>query len=381
MNERRLYRKYLLLALAALLTACTKEITYKGDAFDPLLVVSSNICADSTICCYLTATTSTLGDYPLDSLYQRSKNYVSDASLRLRINGGEWLPTTYHNNGYIAEGIQAKAGDKIDLQVEHNGYGKATVTEQVPEKPIVSAIHTTDKYPIANDSGWAQFALDIAPYQPMDSAYIGIRLVGGSCICVKQQVKYYAERAIDEEGHPYYIDYYDTIPVRDTVALNYLYTSGKQWNMYLNNHAPETSYYGAARGEWLYLSTAEAHKGLSIEMFAEHSWDYERIIGIDSIEVQNLQLEIRTLSLDYIRYLTTFERNNGRSGYIRLPSFAEYDDQYDGEEEDYDIIEELLELLAELSILGNQEGIPIYSNVDGALGCMRAYTTQEVKVY
>lgn len=369
-----------ILLLAVLLTACRKEITYDGDAFDPLLVVSSNMCADSALCCYLTATTSTYGDFPTDSLYQRSKNYVTDATVQMRINGGAWLPTTYKDNRYMVEGVQAQAGDRIDLKVENSGYDKASATEQVPEKLTITAVHTADRYPVANDSGWVQFALDIAPYSAEDSAYIGIKLIGGSFICVKQKVQRVSERVDDGAGHFYYTDRYDTTAVRDTVALNYLYSSGERWNMYLNNHALGSPYYGVDKGEWMYLSTAQAREGLSLDLFAEHCWDYEQIAGLDSIEVQNLQLEIRTFSLNHIRYLTTIERNKGRSGYIRLPSFTEYDDQYDDEEE-FDIIEELLELLAELSMLGGQEGVTIYSNVDGAIGCVRAYTTQTVEVY
>ena len=145
--------------------SCENEIEYHGDNEKQQLVISADMAAGTQPACYVCSTTPTLGNVQLDTVWyervysdghteryyrmEHSRAFLSDASVRMRFNEGDWHTAVYNTDSkqYLVSGYTLSAGDRIELEVNHTTLGTATATQTVPKPVTVSAIHTTDLYP------------------------------------------------------------------------------------------------------------------------------------------------------------------------------------------------------------------------------------------
>lgn len=374
--------------------SCQDEIEYKGGNEKQQLVISADMAAGQQPACYVCSTTPTLGKVQLDTVwYERTysdgtteryyrrehpRAFLSDASVRMRFNDGEWHTAAYDTDSkqYLVADYTLSTGDRIELEVNHSALGTATATQTVPKPITVSAIHTTDLYPAFTEKGWVWFALDLDAYTGDDNALVGVRINSGAFTCKAKKEVRHEEKVYDEDrGYTYTKVSRDTIVVLDTVPLTFLYAEGDMWNIPLNLRAMGCQYYGAMRPNYLYFPAAQLKHGKRIALFADQDWD-NTTLWEDSLCLLNLSIDVDVFSYDYYVYRTSVVLSDDANLYdnYKLPTNYEYDEKY---EYDDNYIEDII---TEIGSLGNQEGIQIYSNVDGGIGHFATYTPTQLTI-
>lgn len=368
--------------------SCENEIEYHGDNEKQQLVISAEMAAGTQPACYVCSTTPTLGNVQLDTVWyertysdgtteryyrmEHTRAFLSDASVRMRFNEGDWHTAVYNTDSkqYLVSGYTLSAGDRIELEVNHTTLGTATATQTVPKPVTVSAIHTTDLSPEITENGWVQFALDIDAYTGEDNALVGIRIDSGAFTCLTTKKVRHEEKVYDEDlGYTHTNVTYDTITVLDTIPLTFLYGTGDMWNIALNGNAINRKYYGAEQPNYLYLPAAQLRQGKRIAIFADQYKDIN-ILEQDSLRLLNLSISVDVFSYDYYIYRTIIRLTQTTySYYERKPPTGVYYE--DGGGSDFDYIDEIL---SEITSLGGQEELQTYTNINGGIGHFATYT-------
>ena len=367
--------------------SCRREIEYKGGTDEQLLVVSADMEMGKNPACFVCSTTPTLGEIKLDTVWYENvysngdtvkyrhleppRLYLSDASVRMRFNNGEWHTATYdaEQKNYVVKDYTLAVGDYIELEVKHAELGTATAIQTVPAPVSVSAVHTTDLYPEITENGWAQFALDIDAYTYSPDALIGIRLNEGAFTAIVSREVRKEEKVYDEKyGYTYTRITYDTITVLDTIPFTHLYAEGDIWNIALNNRRGGCKYYGAKASRYLYIPASQLQQSRRIALFADQNRN-SHIVRQDSLRLLNLSIDVDVFSYDYYVYRTSVKLSQDEydSSDDKFPTGEMYDEKYDY---DGDYIEEII---ADIGSLGNQESIQIYSNINGGIGHLATY--------
>lgn len=373
--------------------SCENEIEYDNSNDKMQLVVSANIAAGQPVACYVNATTSTIGytekdtireyyiDNNGDTVYERyphtrqKKMYLPDAQVQMRINDGEWFNTAYDSQTRLYGATEILLpGDRVEMKAHHPDYGTASSTQVVPHPVKVNAVHTTDIYPEITPNGWVQFALDIEAYTGDMNSIIGIRIIDGSFTCRTTKQESHTEKYYNEKYNRYYTRHvYDTITVSDTVSLTSIYSKGDVWDLPVNYYAYGTKYYGANAPKYIYFYATELQQPKQIHLFADQNMP-SNVIQRDSLQLQHLSISIDVFSSDYRLYMTSVYADAYLG--IKLPTGESYNrDEDDGYTENY--IEYIIE---EITNLGDQEKVQIYTNVNGGLGCFAAYAPQSITI-
>ncbi len=374
--------------------SCETEIEYHGDNDKQQLVVSADMAAGGQPACYVCSTTPTLGKVQRDTVWyeqvyangdtdryyrmEHPRAFLSDASVRMRFNEGNWHNAVYHidRKQYLVTDYTLSAGDRIELEVNHATLGTATAVQTVPQPVTVSAVHTTDLYPEITEDGWVQFALDIDAYTGASDALVGVRIDSGAFTCLSTKEVRHEEKVYDgDRGCTYTQTTYDTVTVLDTVPLNFLYATGDMWNIALNGNAVNRKYYGAAQPNYLYLPAAQLRQGKRIALFADQDKDFN-ILRQDSLRLLNLSISVDVFSYDYYIYRTIIRQTQTTYSYYDLkPPTGVYYDSGDGPDFDY-----IDEILSEITSLGNQEGLQTYTNINGGIGCFATYAPTQLTI-
>lgn len=373
--------------------SCENEIAYKESTGTQQLVISADMATGSFPSCFVCATTPTLGTVPQDTVWEeeinsqgdtvrysttvRQRAFLSDAAVRMCFNDGDWIPAQYdsRNQCYTIPTHIVSEGDRIGLEVEHTALGKATAVQTVPPAPAIRAIHTTDLYPEITPNGWVQFTIDFVDYAGDTDDIIGIRLRQGAFACRTTREVSYEREESDAQSGTYTRIVYDTVTTSDTIPLTFLYGEGEVWNMALNHRSRGCKYYGAMTPCYLYLTATQLRQNSRIALFADQDRDY-RVLRQDSLCLLHLSLEVAAFSRDYYRYRATAgdawsEYNHGAA---KFPTGVEYDERYDYTSNDFE------DIISEIGSLGHQEGIQIYSNIEGGIGHFSTYTAIQVIV-
>ena len=134
--------------------SCRREIEYKGGTDEQLLVVSADMEMGKNPACFVCSTTPTLGEIKLDTVWYEKvysngdtvkyrhwgppRLYLSDSSVRMRFNNGEWHTATYdaEQKNYVVKDYTLAVGDYIELEVKHAELGTATAIQTVPVFPV-----------------------------------------------------------------------------------------------------------------------------------------------------------------------------------------------------------------------------------------------------
>ena len=374
--------------------SCQDEIEYKGGNEKQQLVISADMAAGQQPACYVCSTTPTLGKVQLDTVwYERTysdgttdryyrmehpRAFLSDASVRMRFNDGEWHTAAYDTDSkqYLVADYTLSVGDRIELEVNHADLGTATATQTVPLPVTISAVHTTDLYPEITENGWVQFALDIAPYTGASDAFVGIRLRSGAFTCLTTKEVRSKETGYDQQyGGTSANVTYDTVTVLDTVPLTFLYGTGEMWSNTLNTRAQVGKYYGVMSPNYLYLPVTQLAQPRRIALFADQDWNF-RILRQDSMRLLNLSIDVDVFSYDYCLYRALAETPGlYDDGLVKAPTGEDSGGGYDN---DYDYYVD--EILSGITSLGSQEGIQTYTNINGGIGHLGTYAPTQLTI-
>lgn len=353
---------YLLLIL---LTACDKTIDYKGGRDPDQLVVSAEIGAGEPVSCYITRTQFFLDEPLYDSIpeyeyirddYGRitdsvfsfirlveKPRYLSDAQVRMRVNGGRWFALAYNlaDNRYRSTDILSE-NDVVDIEVSHSAYGTATSTQVVPQKPDVQLVSSR----ITNRKT-VEITLGFGAYSGDPSSVIAISVPRGQ-ICYSYMGGY-------GDG--------DAEMVRDTTDLDLLYSQSPLFGELSNRQ--KAGYYGVRGRGMLFFSASKLSEPQQVTLLLEHY----RPISDEAFGLYTDSLCIRVAAYTYDYYIYRKSIGSGHSYLPSPPSLSgDLDDDFDFSIDDV------------LDGLGEQEKVQVYTNIQGGVGHFTVFSSQEIDI-
>lgn len=283
-----------------------------------------------------------------ESRSEQGQAGVTDAHVSARINSGEWHticnyennPTyhlldsvTSHNSGLPLEPL-----DTIEITVTHASYPTAHVRQVLPGT-VSGRILYTD----IMKEGWASVVLEIDPYQGNADDVIGIRLHGGSIMLANKNTS----------ATPMDVQYLD---------LCYLYATNAVFSELENIRIG--GYYGSTGTHCLFLPASALQEKVQITLFADGKWNDKGSKREEyfPVGISDLSLEVSAYTHDSYLYEQFTRQIQGVS--IAPP--------YGTPVNNGDMMQQMLEGIA--AMLGGQEMIPPFTNVEGGFGCVRFYT-------
>lgn len=292
----------------------------------------------------------------LDTKKNKDVSYVTDATVRMRINGGEWFPlscTDGHIYYSVPDGVTARLteDDIVDMEASHDTYGTITATQRVPHRADVSV----PNYHITKD-GWVMLDMQIGAYQGDTTDVITISMAPGF-------ISYSEELA-------------DSL-VREYAELQYLYSQDAIFDLVDNKRTPHGYYYDDPITGYLYIPASALREPRTISFFADR-YDIDGSETVKDVQLEELTIGVSVMTRD----LYLYEKSTAKviessqylsSFYVREPSGIESDAT-----DIYDIVQGYIDGMS--SVLGGQEGTQVYTNVVNGVGCFGALTTRTIDV-
>lgn len=280
---------------------------------------------------------------------------VTDAEVLVRANSGEWhrLYNTNESEIYnMADSLASAPAptiafhpyDTLEMQIVHPDYPAATIRQVLPA--MVNA-RILNSFPM--QEGWIAVMIEIDPYHGNPDDLIGIGLESGTAMMVNKQ------------------DNSDT----RTLDLEYIYTTATDF-AHAQNLQSE-GYYAGSKNEFLFLPASVLQDTLRLALFADgqrwndNYYNQQKRENYTPAGVTDLSLEMRAYTCD--SYLYEVFRRNVKEVHLPAP--------YGVPTANGNIVQEILDEIA--SALGGQEMIPPFTNVEGGLGCFRAYSSTIVR--
>ena len=230
--------------------------------------------------------------------------------------------------------------DTVEMYVSHPNYPAVSVRQVLPCKTEGRVVRC---YPM--QEGWIALDIELDPYHGNPDDMIGIGILLGSALMANKS---------------------DTADKQTEILnLEYLYSTSADFAQAQNLQSE--GYYAGSHGEFLFLPASALQDTLRLSLFAD-GWqlnnkrEYINRNNYYPVGIRDLTLEVRAYTHDSYLY-EVFRRN---STGVQLPPPSGVPTQ------NGNIVQEILEEIA--SALGGQEMIPPFTNVEGGLGCFRAYS-------
>lgn len=134
---KQVYKLFaLLLLIFACFISCEKDIEFKGDVTDPMLVMNALLTPDSVVSLHLSQSRFVLGEIA-------PFNYVDNAKVSLFVNGELKEQLSHIENGIYKGSYFPKTGDEIKIEITGDQFNKLTSRAVIPGKPHVAVTDST----------------------------------------------------------------------------------------------------------------------------------------------------------------------------------------------------------------------------------------------
>lgn len=333
MRKRQLYGLIWVLTLLTVLTGCEdifyREVDFQGETEPEMLVVTGNWFINTV------PTVLVSHSFFFDRTDKRKDDWIRDAEVHMRVNGQPY-DLSYQNDIYANYSMPPlRTGDTVEITASHPKYETVTARQVMPGQVrcTVSHVELLSTKQIA-------FQLDLDAYEGNEDDLIGIWASG--TIEGTWTGSYGAK-----ETHT------------EPITLNTLYSNDILFAGAEN--ASTEGYYGALPGYYLYFPASELREPKSIQLFVD-SDQLQWTRTYDSVRAK--QLEVRAMACTYSAY--RFEQSMRGSFYLKAlppPSHLPQSENF---------MEEIM--VAIQSMLGDQEPVQVYSNVEDGLGHVAAFS-------
>ena len=341
------YKIVLLMVAVVSLSGCRdmfyREVDFTVEGENEKIVVSSEYPIGESFSTRIYH--STLANQALSK--GESGTGVGDADVRVRANSGAWQrmyslsdKPFYYMKDSADQPVYFRPLDTVEMYVSHPRYPAVSVRQVLPGKTEGRVVRC---YPM--QEGWIALDIELDPYHGNPDDMIGIGILIGSALMANKS---------------------DTADKQTEILnLEYLYSTSADFAQAQNLQSE--GYYAGSHEEFLFLPASALQDTLRLSLFAD-GWqlnnkrEYINRNNYYPVGIQDLTLEVRAYTHDSYLY-EVFRRNT--TG-VMLPPPSGVPTQ------DGNIVQEILEEIA--SALGGQEMIPPFTNVEGGLGCFRAYS-------
>jgi len=303
-----------------LFAACEKEIRFKGEVTEPLLVLNGFARPDSLLVFRLTASSFFLEE--VDSFVT-----VKDAHLRLYVNGTYKEDLQFHPYGYYISSYRPKQGEVLSIEAEAPGFESIRAETLLPVVAELLKVDTSIN-PVGEEY---VFLYD---WDPETEDYI-IDTIG-------LYSNYQVSMTLSFRDPPGTSDYYRVV-VRHSYGIEYLdYYDFTVENFYT---AEMGDFLGPAETQNEYqIYTDELYNGKTVDLklsFGAYTYyDYEQEL-LNS--TTSIQVQLQNISPAYYLYLKTFSEYNNSIDFFSEP-------------------------------------IQVFSNVSGGMGLFGAYSSNVIEL-
>ena len=327
---------YIALFFCTILAGCEemfyRQIDFNGETEPERLVVTGNLLVG------LPPHIHVSHSFFFDRTDKNPLDWITDAQVSLSLNGQTYTLTyqpedcTYANLSMPA----LQPFDTVEIVATHPKYATATVRQIMPSQ-IRSTVASYELLPTHQIA----FRVDLDAYRGNPDDVIGIRANGA--LRITETRSYGGEEWPDTT-----YTYLNTIYSNDIVFAE-------------AENASTDGYFGA--GSFLYFPASALRKPKSILLFVDDTW--LRGTWLNHADVEAEMLEVTVISCTYSGY--RFDQSTRSSYYMKsLPTPSHLP-------ENTNIMEEIA--VAIQSALGDQEPVQVYTNVDGGLGHIAAYSS------
>ena len=325
---------YMMLLLLTVMTGCEemfyREVDFQGETEPEMLVVTGNW--------FLNAVPTVLvaHSFFFDRTDKSQNDWIRDAEVQLRVNGQPYELRCHDDEVYADYTMPPlRTGDTVEITASHPKYETVRAREVMPGQVRCRVSHV-ELLPTKQIA----FQLDLDAYEGNEDDLIGIWASG--TIEGTWTGSYGAKQTYTE-------------PIRlNTVYSNDILFAGAE-------NASTEGYYGALPGYYLYFPASELREPKSIQLFVD-SDQLQWTRTYDSVRAK--QLEVRAMACTYSAY--RFEQSTRGSFYLKALPAPSHLPQSEN------IMEEIM--VAIQSMLGDQEPVQVYSNVEDGLGHVAAFS-------
>lgn len=270
-----------------------------------------------------------------------SKGEVTDASVSMRINHGEWMRlqnTNTNSNVYnkLNDSTYAphiEALDTVEVMVSHPDYPSVATREIMPAY-VKGRVVSWAMQP----NFWMDITLELEPYQGNADDVLAFAFTEGLFVLSRASIA-------NDAG------------IQDSIPVNGIYSTDAIFAESLNLSV--AGYYGAPSNQPLFFPASELQQTRQIHLMVDGQWEGMNKKYYTKAEPAGFYLEMRA----YTRsgYLTVqSDRLLGGAPYLAPPSGLEASEG--------NVIQQLIAAIKEA--LGQQEPARAYTNVEGGLGQM-----------
>lgn len=159
---------YVFLLVCVLFSSCEKELEYRGDETDPLLVLNSMCSVGDLLECTVWKSKFFLADNRYDV-----NGLLVDATVEYRVNEGEWTAMTVEYfygvmnpspRAFVSEYI-VKAGDVVELRASHPDVESTAYAKQIAPSPLKAEVLD---YVVDKKAGKLTLDFRLPPYDGND---------------------------------------------------------------------------------------------------------------------------------------------------------------------------------------------------------------------
>lgn len=400
-------RILLILPLLILLSSCqdmfNKMIEYKGSEEPQVLCLNTELVVGKPLKVYLTHSWFFLDrNRFVDNIYTQRRGIVSDATVQLSVNGGEWQTLTFvavpdtvvHNRpvegaSYYTTALTFAPGDSITIRATHPSYPAVTTSEVVPATPSFT-IGEVERQGEQKQVIAATFHADAIQAHPGDVMFLWMEYTSG----VDTFYQYYSSSS----------EYYSR---QDTVIIYRRFTTRLNYSddfMFSEYSLPRTDHGYYVQNGMLYTTAEHFLKERQVRLLldlssyrvtVEQLWsDTLGHITAERDSMRNAVLAevgepvctatMRLATESFYWYRTTLFGGTGASSYAPEISLYRNSGSSQGGGDygysDFSVTDIFEEVSGAFSELGIQESVQIYTNVDGGFGHFSILTLQTIPV-
>ena len=314
------------LSLLWIATSCERQIAYEGVVTPELLVLQSEVSAGDTI---IKAYVSRSRFFLDDETYNVNRYLMSDADTRMQRNSGEWVSMTWLNYSKAFEvhlDTPLQQGDTIRLLASHPSYNPISAEQIVVPKPNYNIwfYNNTQKTLYQNaQSHYIELVLMLDKYLKTDSVMLGISV-----------------------GCRYFLSYKSRNRTYKTYGTTtYFGSTDSLFASVPNNLTGDLGY--STRYEL--FCTPQSKDSVFVTLKIPYSYPNRDSIENAELRVEEMVVSVNAHSLDsyLFRRSMYLGRDYSRNG-------------------DFDLVAGLNDMI------GSEEDVQVYSNIDGGYGIFAA---------
>lgn len=368
----------LLFVISLCFASCKNYIDYNGPQEPEKLVVETSISAGELPRVRVGHTCFFLNEWRKDSItypvvyvtpdgdtirkqYTRENSigWLTDAVVKMRVNHSEWHELKCWRSAIydmVDTTCRFQSGDYVELEVSHPDYPTVTSSQVIPQDIEATVL----SYRFTGD-GWVVVDVQLSPYRGAETDVICIGLGNGAMTFMEPK------GTIFSGGQTSYTD----SMVCRTVKLIHLYSTDWIFALVYNRQTPRGFYTTDNGLQCLCIPASALQEPRKVTLFADRPNVYGEGKPKKDFRLDSLFLSVHTITQAGYFYASSLSQSREDNRYVEPNGIADADTK-----PILNMSDSVQKYIDEYSkLLGGQEDIQLYTNIQGGVGCFSATST------